>query len=131
MLSRASVPKQAIITQLAGVPTPDLASFARQLRDLPHGSHVPLQYYVFGERHRRKTAIMHIDRNWYASSHCMMVHVIIHLFFNTIFNDFARHYCFACTVFLLADGLSKSAVCAWSWFGGSCLNLQQNILLAS
>ncbi len=65
MLSRAAVPKQAIITQLAGVPTPDLASFARQLRDLPHGAHVPLQYYVFGERHRRKTAIMHIDRNWW------------------------------------------------------------------
>lgn len=64
MLSRASVPKQAIITQLAGVPTPDLASFARQLSSLPHGAHVPLQYYVFGERHWRRTAILHVDRSW-------------------------------------------------------------------
>ncbi|EIE24624.1 DegP-type protease [Coccomyxa subellipsoidea C-169] len=65
MLSRASVPKQAIITQLAGVRTPDLESFARQLASLAHGAQVPLQYFVFGERHHRRTAILHIDRSWH------------------------------------------------------------------
>ena len=64
MLSRASVPKQAIITQLAGVPTPDLESFARQLAGLAQGAHVALQYFVFGERHHRRTVILHIDRSW-------------------------------------------------------------------
>lgn len=64
MLSRAGVPKQAILTQLAGAPTPDLESFAGQLAGLAHGAHVPLQYYVFGERHHRRTAILHIDRCW-------------------------------------------------------------------
>lgn len=66
MLSRASVPKQAIITQLAGAATPDLESFARQLAGLAHGAQVPLQYYVFGERHHRRTVILHIDRSWSA-----------------------------------------------------------------
>lgn len=65
MLSRAAVPKHAIITQLSGKPTPNLEAFAAVLRALPHGARVPLEYFTFAERHRRKNVILHIDRQWY------------------------------------------------------------------
>ncbi|KAF5839291.1 hypothetical protein DUNSADRAFT_1164 [Dunaliella salina] len=65
MLGRAGLPKCAIITALDGKPTPDLATFAALLRLQPHGARTPLEYYTFGERHRRKNAILHIDRQWY------------------------------------------------------------------
>ena len=66
MLSRGSVPKGAIITQLAGNATPDMAAFAAALGALRHGQRVPLQYYLFSERHRQKTAILHVDHRWCA-----------------------------------------------------------------
>ena len=68
MLSRGLVPKGAIITQLAGEATPDLAAFMRQLARLKHGQRVPLQYHLFNERHRQKTAILHIDHRWWAGT---------------------------------------------------------------
>jgi hypothetical protein len=66
MLSRGSVPKGAIITQLAGKAIPDMGAFAAVLGTLHHGQRVPLQYYLFSERHRQKTAILHIDHRWCA-----------------------------------------------------------------
>ncbi|EFJ52115.1 trypsin family [Volvox carteri f. nagariensis] len=65
MLGRANVPKCAIITALNGKPTPDLITFATVLRTLPHGARAPLEYLTFSERHRRKNAILHVDRQWY------------------------------------------------------------------
>ncbi|GLC44411.1 hypothetical protein PLESTB_000472500 [Pleodorina starrii] len=65
MLGRANVPKCAIITALNGKPTPDLITFATVLRALPHGARAPLEYLTFSERHRRKNAILHVDRQWY------------------------------------------------------------------
>ena len=70
MLARGDVPRSAIITQLAGERTPDVAAFMRQLACLKHGQRVPLQYYLFDERHRQKTAILHIDHRWWAHRHC-------------------------------------------------------------
>lgn len=61
---RAGLPRYAIITALDGKPTPDLASFAAVLRQQPHAARVPLEYYTFGERHRRKNSILQIDRQW-------------------------------------------------------------------
>lgn len=66
MLSRGSVPKGAIITKLAGNATPDMAAFAAALGALRHGQRVPLQYFLFSERHRQKTAILHVDHRWCA-----------------------------------------------------------------
>ena len=69
MLSRGLVPKGAIVTHLAGEATPDMAAFMRQLARLKHGQRVPLQYHLFNERHRQKTAILHIDHRWWAPQH--------------------------------------------------------------
>lgn len=61
---RANIPKHAVITQLNGKATPDVETFARVLRALPHGSRAPMEYYTFSERHRRKNVILHVDRQW-------------------------------------------------------------------
>ena len=58
MLNRAGVPKGAIITALGGDPTPDLEAFAAALRRQPHHAKVPLEFFTFNERHRKKSAIM-------------------------------------------------------------------------
>ncbi|KAL6760325.1 hypothetical protein V8C86DRAFT_2557091 [Haematococcus lacustris] len=65
MLGRSALPKHAIITALAGQPTPDLLSFARVLRGLPHGARTPLEYFTHKDRNRRLHAILHMDRQWY------------------------------------------------------------------
>lgn len=51
----------AIITFLAGTPTPDLMTFASVLCSLQHGVRVPLEYYTFSERHRRKSTILQVS----------------------------------------------------------------------
>ena len=65
ILNRAGIPKGAIITALDGAPTPDLESFAAALRRLPHGARAPLEFFTFGERHRKRSAILQVDRQWY------------------------------------------------------------------
>ncbi|MEW5303628.1 MAG: hypothetical protein WDW36_006301 [Sanguina aurantia] len=68
MLGCAHVPQHAIVTQLAGQPTPDLESFASVLRSVPQGSRVPVEYFTFGaERFRKKNTIMLVNRQWYGS----------------------------------------------------------------
>ena len=69
---RAGLPKYAIITALDGKPTPDLATFAALLRLQPQGARTPLEYFTFSERHRRKNAILHVDRQW-----CVCVFVFV------------------------------------------------------
>jgi hypothetical protein len=67
MLSRAGVPEHAIITSLANSPTPDLETFARVLQQQPQGAQVPVQYYTFSDRHRRRNGILHVDKTWCAT----------------------------------------------------------------
>lgn len=62
VLGRAAVPKFAIITTLAGTATPDLVTFCSVLSSLQHGARVPLEYYTFSERHRRKSSILQVCR---------------------------------------------------------------------
>ena len=50
MLSRAGLPKHAIITAVDGQPTKTLEDFAGALQAIPHGTRVPVEYYVFAER---------------------------------------------------------------------------------
>ena len=69
MLARAHVPKHAIITALGGKPTPDLPAFAAVLRALPHGARVPVEFFVFSDRHRRKNTLLFVDRQWWVCRH--------------------------------------------------------------
>ncbi|KAL4420764.1 hypothetical protein ABPG75_010420 [Micractinium tetrahymenae] len=65
LLGKAGVAKYAIITALAGSPTPSLAAFVEALKGLRHGQRVPLEFFTFGERHRRKSTILHVNWSWY------------------------------------------------------------------
>ena len=60
----AGVPKHSVLTSLAGTATPDVATFARVLADLPSGARPVLQYFAVADRHRKKNAVLHLDLTW-------------------------------------------------------------------
>ncbi len=64
LMGQAGVPKHSILTSLAGLPTPDLGSFARVLGGLASGSRPTLQYFTVTDRHRRKNAVLHLEHTW-------------------------------------------------------------------
>ncbi|GJP62152.1 hypothetical protein CLOP_g19245 [Closterium sp. NIES-67] len=67
MLSRAGVPRFAIIQKLADKEVPDLESFIREFGRLKAGARVPIEYVTHGERHRPKSVLLVVDRHaWYA-----------------------------------------------------------------
>lgn len=65
MLSKAGVEKRSIITAVGGQPTPTLEAFVAVISSLKHGQRVPLEYYTFDARFRRKQVILHVDWKWY------------------------------------------------------------------
>ena len=107
LLGKAGVPKHAIITGLAGTPTPDLAALVAALKvgggeytayelrpysccalpsccprpalphpatpaclritpqGLRHGQRCPIEYFTFGDRHRRKSSILTMNWSWW------------------------------------------------------------------
>ena len=68
VLSRANVPKHAILTKLNGIETPTIEAFCAVLKTLKHGERVPLCYYVTAERHRTETVVMEQDTKWYGEA---------------------------------------------------------------
>ena len=65
LINRAAVPKYAIITKLATKPVENIATFVQVLTRLQHGARVPIEYFTFSERHRRRTSIFYVDWQWY------------------------------------------------------------------
>ncbi|MBA0590262.1 hypothetical protein Gorai_018975, partial [Gossypium raimondii] len=53
MLSRAAVPRHAIIKKLAGEEISKLEDLISVLSKLSQGSRVPLEYISYTDRHRR------------------------------------------------------------------------------
>ncbi|RLN09934.1 protease Do-like 7 isoform X1 [Panicum miliaceum] len=67
MLSRASVPRHAIIKKLAGEDIANLDDLIAVLSKLARGSRVPLEYVRYTDRHRNKSVLVTIDQHeWYA-----------------------------------------------------------------
>ncbi|XP_024357766.1 protease Do-like 7 isoform X2 [Physcomitrium patens] len=67
MLSRAGVPKHAIIKKMAGEEIVNLDSFISVFFKLSKGARVPLEFVSHADRHRSKSVIVTIDRHeWYA-----------------------------------------------------------------
>ncbi|XP_020088090.1 protease Do-like 7 isoform X2 [Ananas comosus] len=68
MLSRASVPRHAIIKKFAGEEISKLDDLISVLAKLSKGARVPLEYVSYTDRHRNKSVLVTIDRHeWYAS----------------------------------------------------------------
>ena len=67
MLSRAGVPKHAIIKKMAGEEIPNLECFISVFFKLSKGARVPLEFVSHADRHRSKSVLVTIDRHeWYA-----------------------------------------------------------------
>ncbi|XP_017630651.1 protease Do-like 7 isoform X1 [Gossypium arboreum] len=67
MLSRAAVPRHAIIKKLAGEEISKLEDLISVLCKLSQGSRIPLEYISYTDRHRRKFVLVTVDRHeWYA-----------------------------------------------------------------
>lgn len=66
MLSRAGVPRYAIIRKLAGQETETLEDFMRVLQGLQKGSKVPIEYVTYTDRHRPTSVLLLVDgHQWY------------------------------------------------------------------
>ena len=65
LLGLGAVPKHAIITSLNNLPTPTTDHFAAIYASLKEGARVPVQYFIHSERHRSKTALLHLHTKWY------------------------------------------------------------------
>ncbi|KAL3813310.1 hypothetical protein ACJIZ3_014578 [Penstemon smallii] len=67
MLFRAGVPRHAIIKKFAGEDISKLEDLISVLSKLSRGARVPLEYISYKDRHRRKSALVTVDRHeWYA-----------------------------------------------------------------
>jgi S1-C subfamily serine protease len=67
LLGKAGCPKHCIITAVSGQETRCLDDFIRIVLKLEHGERVPLEYFTFEERNRKKQTILHVDWVWYAT----------------------------------------------------------------
>ncbi|KAF8390023.1 hypothetical protein HHK36_024544 [Tetracentron sinense] len=67
MLSRAGVPRHAIIKKLSGKEISHLEELISVLSTLSRGAKVPLEYVSYVDRHRSKSVLVTVDRHeWYA-----------------------------------------------------------------
>lgn len=67
LLSRAGVPRHAIIKKLAGEGISQVNDLISVLAKLSRGARVPLEYVCYNDRHRNKSVLITIDRHeWYA-----------------------------------------------------------------
>lgn len=69
-LARAGVPRRAVITELAGEKTPDLAAFERVLASKAHGARLPVRFFELSQPTEPKVAVMRNDRRWFPMRHC-------------------------------------------------------------
>ncbi|PIA33529.1 hypothetical protein AQUCO_04100162v1 [Aquilegia coerulea] len=68
MLTRAGVPRHAIIKKFAGEEISQLDDLIMVLSKLSKGARVPLEYVSYTDRHRRKSVLVTVDRHeWYAA----------------------------------------------------------------
>jgi pro-apoptotic serine protease NMA111 len=67
LLGKAGCPKHCIITAVAGEKTSNLDDFIDSMLKLKHGQRVPLEYFTFDERNRKKQTILHVDWVWYST----------------------------------------------------------------
>ncbi len=69
-LARAGVPRRAVITELAGEKTPDLATFEAVLASKPHDARLPVRFFQLSQPSAPMVAVMRNDRRWFSMRHC-------------------------------------------------------------
>lgn len=69
-LSRARVPRRAVITELGGEPTPSLERFEEVLASHPHDARLPVRYFTLNQPNSPQVAVLRNDRRWFSMRHC-------------------------------------------------------------
>lgn len=70
VFSTAGIGRGAVITELNGVPTPDLDAFQRVLQQLPEGMHVRLRYFHLADTVQTSLGLITVDRRWFPADRC-------------------------------------------------------------
>ena len=70
MLSRAGVPRGAVITAVGGTPVPSLEAFEDALSAVPEGDKVTLRYFTLSDPRTRNVAVIHVSRRWFRMATC-------------------------------------------------------------
>ncbi len=69
-LSRAGVPRRAVITELGGEPTPTLESFEAILSRQPDDARLPVRFFLLSQPNAEMVAVLRNDRRWFSMRHC-------------------------------------------------------------
>ncbi|HET7588441.1 MAG TPA: trypsin-like peptidase domain-containing protein [Gammaproteobacteria bacterium] len=70
VFSNAGVGRGSVITELGGVPVPDLDAFQKQLQQYANGADVSVRYYTQNNPEQPDTALIRLDSHWFPARHC-------------------------------------------------------------
>lgn len=65
MLVRARIKTFGIVTAIGVHETPTLDEFIKVMKTLPNGTRTTVQFFMFKDRHRVRTAVFTMDRQWF------------------------------------------------------------------
>ncbi|KAF0691766.1 Aste57867_17037 [Aphanomyces stellatus] len=65
MLMKAHIAQPCIIVSLDGKPTDTLDAFIETIRRMPNGHRTVMRYFLTRDRHRVRSAVLSIDRQWF------------------------------------------------------------------
>ena len=69
-LTRAGVPRRAVITELAGEATPTLERFENVLAAQPHDARLLVRFFMLSQPNLPKVALLRNDRRWFSMQRC-------------------------------------------------------------
>jgi S1-C subfamily serine protease len=69
-LSRAGVPRRAVITELGGHATPTLERFEEVLSRQPNDARLPVRFFLLSQPNAEMVAVLRNDRRWFSMRHC-------------------------------------------------------------
>lgn len=69
-LSRAGVPRRAVITEIAGEPTATLEQFERVLAAQPHDARLLVRFFMLNQPNAPRVAVLRHDRRWFSMRVC-------------------------------------------------------------
>ncbi len=70
VLEQAGIPIRAIITDVAGTPTPDARAFERVVAALPDGARVPVRFFEAARPDTSLVRTIDVDRTWFPMRWC-------------------------------------------------------------
>jgi pro-apoptotic serine protease NMA111 len=70
MLMASAVPRGAVIVEVDGEPTPDLATLRTIIERVPDRARIAVRYYEFDNPRATNLRSVRVDRRWFPAAHC-------------------------------------------------------------